>query len=110
MPTDQSETERIRLIYDRRSSSPPSRSNGNADTRWLGAQARGDTLEVGIGRGRTLPFYPRGIRLSGIELSPVALGWAMKRAEELGIQADLRLGDATSLPFPDEHFDTVVVS
>ncbi len=109
MPAEQSETDRIRMIYNRRPSSPPPQSGG-VDVRWLGAQARGDTLEVGIGRGRTLPFYPHGIRLSGIELSPVALGWAIRRAEELGLHADLRLGDATSLPFPDEHFDTVVFS
>jgi SAM-dependent methyltransferase len=109
MPERQSETERIRHIYDRRAARPASEA-GNADVRWLGAQAYGDTLEVGIGRGRTLPFYPPTIRLTGIELSPVAVGAALRRARDLGIKADLRVGDASSLPFPGEHFDTVIFS
>src|SRR3712207_3216579 len=33
---------------------------------------------------------------------------ARKRAEELGVEADLREGDAQRLPFADESFDTVV--
>ena len=109
MPARQTETERIRFIYDRRAAKPASEA-GKADMRWLGAQASGDTLEIGIGLGRTLPFYPATIRLTGIELSPVAVGSAIRRARDLGIKADLRVGDATSLPFPDEHFDTVIFS
>jgi ubiquinone/menaquinone biosynthesis C-methylase UbiE len=31
-----------------------------------------------------------------------------KRAEELGREADLRVGDVQALDFPDESFDTVV--
>jgi len=110
MPDLRSENERIRVIYDRRAATPPSRSGGGSDVRWLGAQARGDTLEVGIGRGRTLASYPPGIHLCGIELSPVALEWARRRARELRLEADLRLGDACNLPYPAEHFDTVIFS
>jgi len=33
---------------------------------------------------------------------------ARKRADELGVDADLREGDAQQLPFPDTSFDTVV--
>lgn len=103
------ETERIRLIYDRRSRSEP-RDSGGADLRWLCSQAHGETLEVGIGRGRSLPYYPRSVHLTGIELSEVALDGAIKRAREIGLEADLRAGDAAALPFLDEHFDTVVFS
>jgi SAM-dependent methyltransferase len=107
VPTKQSETDRIRSIYDRRAATPE-RESGGADLRWLCGQARGDTLEVGIGQGRTLPCYPAGIRLTGIELSPAMLGQAVRRARELGREVDLRVGDAAALPFPDEHFDTIV--
>ena len=72
MTDEKKETERIRLIYDRRSAGERSRSGG-ADLRWLCSQAYGETLEVGIGRGRTLPFYPSSVHLSAIELSEVAL-------------------------------------
>ncbi len=106
MPEHDRETERIRRIYDRRSrTAPPGRDAGCS---WLCAQAGGDTLEVGIGSGRTLPYYPQGIRLSGIELSGVAMQMATRRAAELGMDASLRQGDATALPYPNEHFDTVV--
>jgi ubiquinone/menaquinone biosynthesis C-methylase UbiE len=48
------------------------------------------------------------VRLTGIELSPAMLEIAQARARELGRAADLRLGDAQALDFPDESFDTVV--
>ncbi len=107
MTSHESETERIRLIYDRRASTSPPRSGGQ-DLRWLGSQARGATLEVGIGAGRTLPYYPADVHLSGIELSQASLDRAIRHARELGLDANLRLGDAASLPYPDEHFDTVI--
>jgi ubiquinone/menaquinone biosynthesis C-methylase UbiE len=106
MSTREAETERIRRIYDRASLTAPPGSE--AGCRWVCSRTEGDTLEVGIGRGRTLPYYPPGIRLSGLELSEVALGVAAGRAKELGLQIDLRQGDATALPYPDEQFDSVV--
>src|SRR5262249_21242339 len=53
-------------------------------------------------------FYPEGVRLTGIDLSPVMLGIARGRAAELGRAISLREGDAQALPFPDAAFDTVV--
>lgn len=49
-----------------------------------------------------------GARLTGVELSPAMLAIARGRARRLGIEADLRLGDAQNLRFPDESFDAVV--
>jgi ubiquinone/menaquinone biosynthesis C-methylase UbiE len=106
MPVD-SETDRIRRIYDRRSAAAGSNSLDRR-ARWLCSQASGETLEVGIGRGRTLPFYPQGVRLTGVELSGVAVASAERRAAELGLDVTLRQGDARALPYPDEHFDTVL--
>ncbi|MDQ0939314.1 ubiquinone/menaquinone biosynthesis C-methylase UbiE [Streptomyces sp. V1I1] len=48
------------------------------------------------------------MRLTGIEWSPKMLALARRRADELGRTADLREGDAQTLPFPDTSFDTVV--
>jgi ubiquinone/menaquinone biosynthesis C-methylase UbiE len=107
MAQRETETERVRRIYDRRTANGPA-SRGNANMRWLCGQAEGDTLEVGIGRGRTLPFYPRGLALTAIDLSDVALQATRRRADELGIHPTLRQGDAAALPFPDDHFDAVV--
>ncbi|WP_433360242.1 class I SAM-dependent methyltransferase [Actinoplanes sp. CA-142083] len=74
---------------------------------WLGSRARGRVLEVAVGTGRNLPFYPRDVELSGIELSPSMLAIAHKRAADEGRLADLREGNAEHLPYADASFDTV---
>ncbi len=109
---DAAETARIRAIYERtaerydRTSGDGGRVIGDGRA-WLASEARGDTLEVGVGTGRTLRWYPDTVRLTGIELSDAMLRIAVARAAAGGRQADLRLGDATALPFADETFDTV---
>lgn len=75
---------------------------------WVCAQAAGDVLEVAVGTGRNFPFYPGDVRLTGIDLSPVMLTIARRRAEDLGLDVNLREADAQALPFPDVSFDTVV--
>ena len=75
---------------------------------WACGQAAGDTLEVGVGTGLNLPWYPDGIRLTGIDLSPGMLAIARERARTLGMEADLREASADALPFADASFDTVV--
>jgi len=74
---------------------------------WLGARARGRVLEVAIGTGRSLPCYPADATITGVELSPAMLAIARQRATSLGLDADLREGDAEHLPFDDASFDTV---
>jgi ubiquinone/menaquinone biosynthesis C-methylase UbiE len=75
---------------------------------WVCSQATGEVLEVAIGTGRNLAFYPKDVRLTGIEFSPEMLALARKEADRLGLEADLRLGDAQALDLPDDSFDTVV--
>jgi ubiquinone/menaquinone biosynthesis C-methylase UbiE len=75
---------------------------------WVCSQATGEVLEVAVGGGRNLPFYPDGIRLTGMDFSPQMLQLARRQAEQLGRQVDLRLGDAQALALPDACFDTVV--
>jgi ubiquinone/menaquinone biosynthesis C-methylase UbiE len=75
---------------------------------WVCGRAVGDVLEVAVGTGRNLPFYPDGVRLTGVDWSPAMLGIARERAATLGRAADLRPGDAQDLDFPDESFDTVL--
>ena len=75
---------------------------------WACSQASGQVLEVAIGTGRNLPFYPRGIQLTGIDFSPAMLALARDRAAELGIDVTLLEADAQHLPFADNRFDTVV--
>ncbi|SRR5712692_2798091 len=78
------------------------------DRQWACSLAVGDTLEIAIGTGRNLPFYPSSIRLTGIDLSPAMLEIARQRSRELSRAVDLQIGDAQSLAFPESRFDTVV--
>lgn len=75
---------------------------------WACGQARGEVLEIAVGTARNLSHYPEGVRLTGIDLSPEMLAVARRRAASLGRRVELHEADATSLPFPDARFDTVV--
>jgi len=75
---------------------------------WVCSQASGDVLEVAVGTGRNLPFYPSDLRLTGVDLSPAMLEIARQTADALGRSVDLRLGDAEALDLPDASFDSVV--
>lgn len=75
---------------------------------WVCSRATGQVLEVGVGTGRNFPFYPSGVVLTGLDLSPAMLAIARQRAADLGVEVDLREGDAQELPFDPASFDTVV--
>lgn len=75
---------------------------------WVGARASGRVLEVAVGTGRSLPYYPAGVVVTGIDLSPEMLAIARARAAEQGVAVELLEGDAEALPFADAIFDTVV--
>ena len=75
---------------------------------WACSQASGEVLEIAVGTGRNFPFYPDGVRLTGIELSQEMLAIARRRAAELAQEILLLQGDAQALAFPDTSFDTVV--
>jgi len=66
-------------------------------------------LEVGVGTGLSLPYYPRDCRLTGIDISEPMLDQARERAERLALgEPSLRLMDARRLAFSDASFDHVV--
>lgn len=110
------ETQRVHGIYERYADrydaemSQFERRMLEDGRRWACSQATGDVLEVAVGTGRNLAFYPDGVKLTGIELSEAMLGKAKERARELGRDVTLRIGDAQALDFPDETFDTVVIT
>jgi ubiquinone/menaquinone biosynthesis C-methylase UbiE len=77
---------------------------------WACSHAEGDVLEIAVGSGRNLPFYPPSVKLTAIEFSPQMLALARKRADALGREFDLREGDAQDLEFDDRSFDTVIIT
>lgn len=85
----------------------------NAGLRGLGLKmfpprAGMDVLDVGCGTGIQLASYQEaGCRVSGIDTSQAMLDVARRR---LGERADLRLGDAARMPYPDGAFDLVLAA
>ena len=67
-------------------------------------------LEVGVGTGKNMPYYPHGVHVTAIDLSEGMLSRARKRANSLGLDVDLRQMDAQALAFPSASFDTVVAT
>jgi ubiquinone/menaquinone biosynthesis C-methylase UbiE len=67
----------------------------------------GKVLEVGVGTGKNMDYYPDGIEITAVDLSPRMLKRAQKRAGRLGLDVRLLEMDAQSLAFPDNFFDTV---
>ena len=110
------ETERVRRIWDReakrfdRSIALFERFLFTGDREWVCSQAKGEVLEVAVGTGRNFKFYPDDVWITGVELSPRMAELAKERAALLGRAVDVRIGDAQSLEFADESFDTVVVT
>jgi ubiquinone/menaquinone biosynthesis C-methylase UbiE len=106
------ETERVRLLQDKEAPRYDRQMGffdrvlfeGGRD--WACSRVEGEVLEIAVGTGRNLPHHRDDITLTGIELSPEMLNIAKERAQELGHTADLRVGDAQALDFPDGSFDS----
>lgn len=70
----------------------------------LVADLHGDVLEIGIGTGRSMVYYPKDVHLTGLEPS-------LEMAQRLPTgRIQFVEGQAESLPFPDAAFDGVVFS
>jgi len=75
----------------------------------LWGRARGRrVLEVGVGTGKNMPYYPPGVSITAVDLSPRMLERARARAARLGVSVELREADVQALPFPAASFDAVV--
>jgi len=70
----------------------------------------GRILEVGVGTGKNMPFYPEGAQVTAIDLSERMLSRAQGRADEMNIKVDLRNMDVQNLEFPDDAFDAAVAT
>ena len=78
--------------------------------------AEGLVLEVGIGSGLNIPFYDANKvdKVMGLDPSPelneMAEKVVSKTAAENGLNVEIILGSAEAMPFPDDHFDSVVIT
>jgi SAM-dependent methyltransferase len=67
-------------------------------------------LEIACGTGRfTVMFAEAGADIVGLDISAPMLGEGRAKAERAGVadHVEFLRGDASRLPFPDDHFDAV---
>jgi len=113
---DPKATAKIRDHYQRLSPKYDQNAEGSEkrNTPWrkdLWSKAKGPhILEVGVGTGRNMPYYPAGQQIIAIDLTPGMLSQAQSRAASLNLNVDLQVGDVQSLEFPDNFFDTAVAT
>lgn len=101
--------DRVASVYDL-FEAPMDWLGGTRRRRRVLAPARGETLEIGVGTGRNLAYYPPGVALTAIDLSPRMIARARRRAERLGSPVKLQQADVEQLPFEDDRFDTVTAT
>jgi ubiquinone/menaquinone biosynthesis C-methylase UbiE len=73
----------------------------------LEAKPGDSVLETSVGTGLNFKYLPRGVKLSGLDLSPEMLVNCQANLRRWQMDADLYLGNAESLPFTDSSFDVV---
>lgn len=97
-------------FYDRVFGPPLRRRVARAVSR-LDAGSGDCVLDLGVGTGLSLPFYPDGVHVVGVDLS---LGMLRQARRKVGNGASRRIklvrGDALRLPFRDGTFDHVLVT
>jgi len=77
----------------------------------LWAEVQGpEVLEVGVGTGKNMPYYPDHVHVTAIDLSERMLSLARRRAKMLKLSVDLCQMDAQALAFPSDTFDTIVAA
>jgi len=73
--------------------------------------ATGRILEIGIGSGLNLPFYPKDVRqIVGLDPSPKLLEMARSSGRERSMPLELVEGSAEAIPVEDRSIDTVVTT
>ncbi len=72
-------------------------------------QAAGRVLEIGLGTGLNLSYYPAAVRhISSVDVNPGMHRFAQRRAAETDVLIDHYTASAERLPFEDDTFDTVI--
>ena len=75
---------------------------------WVCRQAKGRTLELGVGTGLNLRWYPDQVALVAVDVDREHLDISAERAHELGRAVRLAVADGHRLPFGKDTFETVV--
>jgi ubiquinone/menaquinone biosynthesis C-methylase UbiE len=67
-------------------------------------------LEVGVGTGKNMAYYPADAQITAIDLTPGMLEQAQKRARASNWDVAFQLEDVQALNYPNDSFDTAVAT
>ncbi len=103
--------DRIASFYDSWDSIPERLFYNSWRRRLWSGLAAGSILEIGVGTGKNIPFYPSGSQVTAIDLSPKMLETAVRRATtRQDVSVRLLEMDVNALSLDDHSFDAVVGS
>lgn len=71
---------------------------------------RGQVLEVGSGTGAMFAHYPREVQVTAIEPDTTFSKLSHDRARDAAAMIEIIEASGEALPFPDAHFDAVVLA
>lgn len=77
---------------------------------WRDVSGTERILELGVGTGKNVAWYPPTARVTAVDISERMLERARRKAVRLGRKVDFEVADAQSLPFGDGAFDAVVTT
>jgi len=70
----------------------------------------GEVLEIGVGTGLNMRFYPSGAHITAVDIAENMLERAKARAAKLGVAVELSRMDAQHLDFGEARFDWAVAT
>ncbi|MDF2883101.1 MAG: Methyltransferase type 11 [Clostridiaceae bacterium] len=68
---------------------------------------KGKVLEIGVGTGKNIPYYPHGVNITAIDFSYKMLTMAREKAKKFNKPIELIQMDAQNMDFADNTFDMV---
>lgn len=69
-----------------------------------------NVLEIGVGTGKNIPYYPASSKVTAVDLSPGMMEKAKLRAQQQKREVDFHIMDVESLKFPDNTFDAALAT
>jgi ubiquinone/menaquinone biosynthesis C-methylase UbiE len=76
----------------------------------LFANMKGRILFLAVGTGLDINFFPKGQRITGIDISPKMIEIAKPRADAYEGEMEVHVMDVHEMPFEDNSFDQVYTS
>jgi ubiquinone/menaquinone biosynthesis C-methylase UbiE len=76
----------------------------------LFSHMKGRILFLALGTGLDIAFFPKGQRITGIDISPNMIDIAKPRAEAYEGEMEVHVMDVHEMPFEDNSFDQIYTS